>query len=561
MVVAAFAVILEGSTGPVTHIDYTEFHGPAVAEWIQAGSLWQIVLFEPLKWSGYYPNTGNVVLLAGTLPWHSDLVARWVPLPWFVLTATAVYALALALGAPRTSSVLAATASVSMPAVLFFSFVGAMPDVVLYAGLTAALLFLLQHWRDRRRADLVLAGLGLGLALGTKWYGLPAASAVGVVWVGCRLAARGRRAGIARDAILLASVALAVGGVWLVRNAVVSGNPLQPLGVAIGSFDVLPSPPDPVRDRLGARIVDYLTSAGDLRLMAEDAVRLALRPVGVLAAIALIISSVVGVRRRNRMVLALGTVAALVGLAYVATPYSAQGPPGDPHFAWVNTRYGVPALLIGAACGAWAIGLVRERRWIVEGLVALAVLDAAWASIRGPFLSVRPAVVAVAVAIAICGLGFYVALRRCDPTRRGHAAAAGGGVLAMVLIVAAALLGDRAADGGRYSSLDPSIAWIEQHASEGRRVAMTGQWEPSDWHPVLALFGPRFGNEVRFIAARRRGTLVEHERRQPFIAELEAYRADLLVATPSARRAIGWARSEGFVPVAASDRLQVLERR
>ena len=61
--------------------------------------------------------------------------------------------------------------------------------------MTAGLLFVLRFARTERRSDLVLAGLGIGLAAGTKWYAVPGALVLIGVLAGCRhLAGAGWRA-------------------------------------------------------------------------------------------------------------------------------------------------------------------------------------------------------------------------------------------------------------------------------------------------------------------------------------------------------------------------------
>ena len=61
------------------------------------------------------------------------------------------------------------------------------PDVVMYATFSGGLLFLLRHGRTGVRAELALAGLGFGLALGTKWYGVSSFAVVLIVWAAARL--------------------------------------------------------------------------------------------------------------------------------------------------------------------------------------------------------------------------------------------------------------------------------------------------------------------------------------------------------------------------------------
>ena len=93
--------------------------------------------------------------------------------------------------------------------------------LTLFTTLAAACLW---SWAaERRRSWLVLAGVFLGFALGTKYIGLFAAGLLGLA----SLALAVRR----RDALapcLLAGTAAAVAAPWYARNAWTTGNPLFP---------------------------------------------------------------------------------------------------------------------------------------------------------------------------------------------------------------------------------------------------------------------------------------------------------------------------------------------
>ncbi len=88
----------------------------------------------------------------------------------------------------------------------------------------------------------VLFGLTLGLTLGAKVTGLPYAGAIGLIAVGWRAQGVGwRRWRTWGGPLLLAAgIAVLVGGYWYLRNLVVTGNPLHPFRVSLGSRVILP---------------------------------------------------------------------------------------------------------------------------------------------------------------------------------------------------------------------------------------------------------------------------------------------------------------------------------
>ena len=175
-------------------VDPLTFHLPNVGRWIQNGSMWSIDQFVPLLAHGNYPNNGDVVLLSTVLPWHNDFLVR-LPITFFLATtAVAVFAVARELRAPHAASALAAAVVVSLPVVGLATIPRALPDSLMWTMFACGVLFALRHARSARRSDLVLAGVALAIAAGTKWYGVSSVAVVGVVWVAARLlAVRGRR--------------------------------------------------------------------------------------------------------------------------------------------------------------------------------------------------------------------------------------------------------------------------------------------------------------------------------------------------------------------------------
>ena len=248
--------------------DAPSFHLPGIARWIQGHSMWQIDQIVPLLAQGYYPNNGDVVLLSAVLPWHNDFFAR-VPMAFYVaVTAVAVFAVARELRASHAGSLLAAAAVVSLPVVGVVTIPRALPDALLFATFACGVLFLLRHARSGRRSDLVLAGVALGIAAGTKWYGVSSVAVVVAIWLAARLlAARrtsARSAPALRDGALVGGLALAGMAVWFVRNLALSGNPFFPLNVAPFGVTVFGAPPDRIRDELGFSIADYAGERGVL---------------------------------------------------------------------------------------------------------------------------------------------------------------------------------------------------------------------------------------------------------------------------------------------------------
>src|SRR5439155_3116721 len=90
---------------------------------------------------------------------------------------------------------------------------------------------------------------------------------------------------------------------------------------------------------------------------------------------------------------------ALLAAAYALTPFSAFGARGAPVGTVVNTRYGVPALLLALAATAWLAGRVGRVRLLVEVAGLAAIADA----IRRGFAPVEVGHIAVAAALVAAG--------------------------------------------------------------------------------------------------------------------------------------------------------------
>ena len=182
--------------------------------------------------------------------------------PYVVLVAVALYALARELGAPGPAAVLLALMVTAVPVVVQPGLTRGLLDPVMYSMLATGVVFLIRHDRSGARADLILAGLALGICFGTKFYGYTVVAAVVAIWAVARIA-RGLGAGrVLRELTGLGALILAGGGIWMLRNWVETGNPLLPLTVDPLGITLFEAPADPQRPLFGFTIADYLGDPG-----------------------------------------------------------------------------------------------------------------------------------------------------------------------------------------------------------------------------------------------------------------------------------------------------------
>lgn len=562
-------------------IDTLSFHLPTVAGWVQSGTIWRVDNFIPDLFFGNYPNNGDVVLLASLLSWHNDFLTHFAIYPFIPLGVVAAYCVARELGAPASAAVLLALTVMSVPVVLEPALNNALPDAVMFTTFAAGLAFLLRHRRTGATSDLVLAGLGLGLAFGTKWYGVSSVAVVAGIWLGARWRAGARLALVAREGALLGGLILAAGGVWLLRNWIFSGNPVYPVRIAPLGHTIFDAAPDRLRAAVGSSLADYL----DDPTVWTDTLAHQFRIAAALPGAALLAGATAAAaawRRKERfggeesgLVLTGFVLLAVLVIAYVVTPYSALGPDGLPILAGANVRYVVPALIVSLGLAGWAAGRAGRRTLaLIDVVLLLAILD----GLRTSGVTTR-ARVSISLAVAgACVIALLLARRHARAIRRRIALIprrAVSGVVAVTLIAMVIAGNHYQANFNRLRytgpEVDPVLRWIDRYAPSGQRIGLAGVWTDRGLAPVYPAHGPRLGNTVVYNGPYVRELLRRWDRRRPFVAQLYRERLNLLIVGRGAtfeqylagdRRLVlpvvkeeRWARSADYREVLRSDRL------
>jgi hypothetical protein len=557
----------------IDEVDSLMFHLPQVARWIQSHRFWQLDDFAPGWAFGNYPNTGNVLQLAVVLPWRDDAFVRFVNLPLLVLSGTAVATTAWELGVRRSTAAVAGAAAIAVPVLLQVSLNAANTDTLAYAGFAVGGAFAVRATRSGRRADLAYAGIGFGLAFGTKWYGVTSAVALAVPWLAWRLwrAGRERWRSTLADAVAIGAGSVILGGYWLVRNLVLSDNPVFPVRVAIGPLVVFDAPYDHVRAALGYSLAHYLGDGRVLRDFVWLGFRVLFSWIGALALAGLVVAAVVAVRRRAGVVLAVAGAAALLLAVYVVTPYTAMGPAGRPFLLGAAARYAGPALALALPAAAWAAGRVPTRVLpLVHWVVAIAVLDGIrrCADLFGVSVGdVGRAKLAVAALVCVGATVAAVVVWPRLRSRRTQIAVAALATAALVAVVGVGRVVQRDYDAGRYVGVDPVYdAVLATPAATHRVVGLAGAYGGVD-PPPLILHGDRFVNRVVYVGQRVGGRLERYSDGAAFARALRHDDVDQLVVAlgapgepepdPNEAR---WARAAGWREVVRSPRLALYER-
>ena len=441
VVIAHFCigVRLRLSTG-MTGFDTTWYHGPFAAGFAQSGRTFGIQFIAPQFLAWFYPQNSELLHGIGILAFSRDLLSPLLNLGWLGGCLLAAWCIGRPWGA---APVTLAGAALVLGSGAFADQAGeARNDIVALFFVLAAVAIVLNAAAlpSGRRPPaslpvgaMVLAGLSIGLAAGTKVNYLAAALAlVGSLPL---IAPRGERL---RALAASGLPALAGCGFWYLRNLIHAGNPL-PWVKHLGPI-ALPSPDQAIGGREGFGVLHYLTDPGVWSDWFAPGLHQGLGvlwPVILAAALAGALLCMVG-RGSEPALRASAVVAVALIAAWLVAPASASGPDGEPLGFLSGLRYLVPALALGLALLPLAPPLRTDAaRWAVLAALALALPFTVASGIPWYSGYLAAAVLASVLAVEPCGparvrlalgappAGDRPTRRRRDPPSRPGSAASG----------------------------------------------------------------------------------------------------------------------------------------
>jgi hypothetical protein len=528
-VAAAFLVAVHWAMPTQTGLDIgmylpnTTWHNaPFAARFVQDHQVGAIHFIDTLNLTvWFYPQNSELLHSAGVLFLGNDFLSPLINIGWMSLCLLAAWAFGRAYGGGPIA-VLAIALVLDANMLLLYQPGDAKNDVAGLFFLLAATAILVNADAQSRAAAgsahtfhsggprvravlpngaLIVAGLGAGLALGTK---LNLLAPFGLLTLGVIAVTSGYRV---RATVIWVVSSLVTGGFWFARNLVHAGNPLPWIkaGPLPGpdQADINIREPHNVAHYLlppdGSTIRHHLVpglheSFGDLWPLV-----LAVVIGGFLLAI---------FRGRTPMIRMLGIVALLSGLAYLVTPLTAAGPEGDPTAFTTNLRYASPAIGLGAMLLAVDVGLLKPRiqPWLLGSLVILLLVQAVpvW-DLTGHLWTRHFLVGAVGLAIFLILVPVGLAVAR----QRGASVAmvGAGAVVALALLVA---IGWPKSDDyvkDRYQAstapkdfpvgMKAALAWFNHANLHDSRIAVVGG-RPGFKQYVF--YGDDLSNRVQYVA-------------------------------------------------------------
>jgi hypothetical protein len=356
------------------------YHLPWAASFAQSGSVTGLRFTDVEYLTPFYPATAEMLHGLGIVLLGRDTLSPGLNLAWLGLVLLAAYCVGRPRGVGAATTIGAALAMGTT--MMDYSQAGAAAnDVIAVFFLLAAVALLMTDAERRATAPRVLAAIAAGLAVGTKLTVLAPVLAltVGVI----AIAPRGRR--LASAAVWLGPLILA-GGFWYARNLIAVGNPLPWTSFA----GILPTPAPPLQQHTGYSVAHYLTSSHFWSAFAQPALASGLGrwwwAVLAVAIIGPLLCLAPGRLGRNHdyfrvssqaTVQMLGVVALFSLAAYLITPETAAGPPGDPVGFAFNLRYLAPALTLALVVAPLAPALSGTAEVRTGVVAALAVVLAA----------------------------------------------------------------------------------------------------------------------------------------------------------------------------------------
>jgi hypothetical protein len=243
-----------GLLTPPNDWDAMSYHLARAALWIQQGGVGYVdnSPFAPIN---AYPPNAEIGTLFTLILSHGDRYVGLVQYSAMLATATATFGIGRRAGIERNAALFGALAFLTLPLVLLQSWT-ALNDLAVASFLITATYFLL----GATRLELVLGGLSLALATGTKFTAFIALPLVVLV----ALAGQPR---FRWPKVALALVAgSAVGGYWLIVNLVNTGS------IDAGASDALEQSPDRSPQAVLARTSRLLVHFADSLALERDVV-------------------------------------------------------------------------------------------------------------------------------------------------------------------------------------------------------------------------------------------------------------------------------------------------
>lgn len=409
------------TTGP-TDDDALHYHLSESVWFVQTHSINHLHQTASSDASVYYPLDDELLNAVAMLGPRPDIATFGLNIGfgWLALLACWVIGTRWEMGA---AAVAGGSSVLAIPLIAGAASGPGLNDIPSMAALLAAVAVLV-HAQGRRRWLIAtgIAGLGLGLAAGSKLSLLAVVVGVAVTAVIIAPSRRWLTAGV------ISVAAVVTGGFWFIRDWISVGSPVPSVTLTVGGHGFHQVPYPQVKP-VSFTVAHYLTDGSVIRHSFIPALKvvataawplvLGLPALGILAALVL---------RGDRVRRSLAVVAEVGVAAYLVTPNTALGPEGHPILFGANLRYLAPVLALGMVLLVTAAPL-RRYALAVTALLTIFTLALLRSSTTAVYID-RWRGLGLALAVAVAVTWAAVVVRR-SPSRLISAAV---GVLGLLIL-------------------------------------------------------------------------------------------------------------------------------
>jgi hypothetical protein len=224
---------LNAAFRPVAEIDSQMYHLPFAINWLQTQNIYSVFFSAFAGPIGYYPGNHEIFLLWNIFPFNSDGLVNFVNIPIFLMFFLLVWNFGKKLELNIYAKAILVLLLFSSP---FFLRQATIPqsDVFQAFFLISSIYYLYISYKEKSTLNIILFAAALSVAMGTKYSGL--IYSLPLIFGFHLLMFRKLKF---RDHFLVFLTYATVGGYFYLRNFLFTGNPIFPVELSIGDFEVL----------------------------------------------------------------------------------------------------------------------------------------------------------------------------------------------------------------------------------------------------------------------------------------------------------------------------------
>lgn len=234
-IVISIFLLVWGWVSPPPPWDAFVYHLSFPASWVKNGLIYPVTVPFGDQAGTYFPSNVELVYFWLLTYSRSDFLTNIVQCFFLLLCIAAVYRLCRIAGAERSPSLCAAFGVLFMPSMVHQA-AAAEVDIAFSAMFLSTLYFLLRWIKSPdTKMNFIMAFISAGLFIGSKTIAIPWTVFILIPVLIYSITKHGVKIWM----LIAVSCSLMTGSFWYLRNFLLTGNPLFPLTLRIGSITIL----------------------------------------------------------------------------------------------------------------------------------------------------------------------------------------------------------------------------------------------------------------------------------------------------------------------------------